>query len=311
MDAQSTYRHSLGRIRGGLPALAVIMLALTLSPRSGWSQDQGGAARTPSASPVPAAWKEGGLLRVCADPENLPFTDVKQEGFDNRIAELIAKELGDSLTYVWWPSRRGYIRNTLRAGSCDVVLGVPTGYDPVMSTKPYYRSTFYLVYPSSRNLRLTSLDDPALRTLRIGVHLIGEDQTHPPPVHALLARGISRNVVGFSTFYGEQHHPDEIFTALEKGDVDVAIVWGPLAGYFAKRSRVPLTLVALPDDERSGLPFAFDIGMGVRRSDKELQARLDDIVTRRQPEIERILREYNVPTVPRSPSADTGAMRNP
>jgi quinoprotein dehydrogenase-associated probable ABC transporter substrate-binding protein len=274
-------------------------MLLSTVPMAGSAQQPAAANRADSAG--------DNVLRVCADPDNLPSSNKTGDGFDNKIAALLAKELGDSLAYVWWPQRRGFIRNTLRARQCDVVFGLPVGYDPVLSTKPYYRSTYYLVYPEGRKLGLTSLDDSALKRLRIGVNLIGDDYAHTPPVHALLARGISANVTGFSTFYGEEHHPGEIITALERGDIDVAIAWGPVAGYFAKRAKIPLTLVPLPDDKASGLPFVFDIGIGVRRSDRELKAKLDETVERLRPGIVRILEEYNVPTVTWPTTIGTGS----
>lgn len=292
MDRETRRNLAHDRVRAVPSSWAVLTLILAvLAPRPGLAQQQPGAKVSQS---VPAAEK---VLRVCADPDNLPSTNRDGEGFDNKIAALLAKELGDSLAYVWWPQRRGFIRNTLRARECDLVLGLPVGYDPVLSTKPYYRSTYYLVYAAGRQPSLTSLDDSALKRLRIGVNLIGDDYAHTPPVHALLARGISANVVGYSTFYGEDHHPGEIIAALERGDIDVAIAWGPMAGYFAKRAATPLTLVPLPDDKVSGLPFVFDIGIGVRRSDRDLKARLDEIVDRLRPAIAGVLEEYHVPTV--------------
>jgi quinoprotein dehydrogenase-associated probable ABC transporter substrate-binding protein len=275
----------------------LVMSLLVARPAPLSSQGYGVEMATSGASQ--RMWKEGHVLRVCADPDNLPFSNRKAEGFDNRIATLLAQELGDSVAYVWWPQRRGFVRNTLRARDCDVLLGVPAGFDPVLETRPYYRSTYSLVYPLARAPGLQSLDDPRLRQLKIGVNLIGEDYTHTPPVHALLKRGISSNVTGFSTFYGEEHHPGEIIDSLAAGNIDVAVVWGPLAGFFAKRSPVPLTIVPLPDDSVSGLQFAFDVGVGVRRADKELRARLDTILDRRRPDVERIIREYGVPTVTR------------
>jgi len=275
-------------VSSGWVALTVILVVL--APRAG-------SAQQPRPNASPSAPADEHVLRVCADPDNLPSTNRNGEGFDNKIAALLAKELGDSLAYVWWPERRGFIRNTLRARECDLVLGLPVGYDPVLSTKPYYRSTYYLVYAAGRQPSLTSLDDSALKRVRIGVNLIGDDYAHTPPVHALLARGISANVVGYSTFYGEDHHPGDIIAALERGDIDVAIAWGPIAGYFAKQAATPLTLVPLPDDKVSGLPFVFDIGIGVRRSDRDLKARLDEIVDRLRPAIAGILEEYHVPTV--------------
>lgn len=293
---------SIDRVRRVPPTWAALtLMLLSLAPLAGSGQQPAAANRAAMDS------VDDKVLRVCADPDNLPSSNKTGDGFDNKIAALLAKELGDSLAYVWWPQRRGFIRNTLRARECDVVFGLPVGYDPVLSTKPYYRSTYYLVYPEDRKLGLKSLDDSALKRLRIGVNLIGDDYAHTPPVHALLARGISANVTGFSTFYGEEHHPGEIITALERGDIDVAIAWGPVAGYFAKRAKIPLTLVPLPDDKASGLPFVFDIGIGVRRSDRELKARLDETVDRLRPGIARILEEYNVPTVTWPTATGTGS----
>jgi quinoprotein dehydrogenase-associated probable ABC transporter substrate-binding protein len=306
MHSEPRESRSIDRARARVLVSAVstaLMVALVTAPRAGSAQAQPGDTTRPAPSwDAPAGAEK--VLRVCADPDNLPFSNRNEEGFENRIATLLARELGDSLVYVWWPQRRGFVRNTLRARECDVVLGAPAGFDPVLSTKPYYRSTYYLVFPTARRPHLTSLDDEALKRVRVGVSLIGEDYEHTPPVHALLARGISTNVTGFSSFYGEEHRPGEIIAALAKGTIDVAIVWGPVAGYFARRSSVPLTLVALPDDKVSGLPFVFDVGFGVRRSDRALKARLDEIVDRRRAEIERILREYDVPTVSGPSAAD-------
>jgi mxaJ protein len=244
-----------------------------------------------------SSWKQRHNLRVCADPQNLPFSNDKREGFDNKIASLIAHELGDSVSYVWWPTRRGFIRNTLAAGRCDIVIGVPVGYDPVAVTKPYYRSTYYIVTRADRKLGITSLDDPKLKTLRIGVNMIGADYTNTPPAHAVSARGLIKNVVGFSGFYDEEHAPGEIVDSLAKGAIDVALVWGPLAGYFSKQSGVPMTLTPLPDADSPDLPFAYDVAIGTRRADRELRAKIDDILVQKRPEINQILMEYNVPTL--------------
>lgn len=243
-------------------------------------------------------WKQKHNLRVCADPENLPFSNRQREGFDNKIADLIAHELGDSVSYAWWPSRRGYIRNTLTAGTCDIVIGIPVGFDPVATSKPYYRSTYYIITRTDKHLDIKTLDDPRLKTLRIGVNLLGEDYTNTPPAHALSAHGVvGRNVVGFSGFYDEEHHPGEIIDSLAKGSIDVALVWGPLAGYFVKRSGVPMTMTPLPDKDSPDLPFAYGVAIGTRRADRELRALIDDILVRKKPEIDKILMEYNVPTI--------------
>jgi quinoprotein dehydrogenase-associated probable ABC transporter substrate-binding protein len=238
-------------------------------------------------------------LRICADPFDLPFSNDKEEGFENKVATIIARDLGASVQNVWWPHRRGFIRNTLSARQCDVVIGVPIGFDPVRTTRAYYRSTYFFVYRADRNLRITSLDDTVLKHLKIGVNLIGYDYTNTPPAHALSARGVVGNVLGFYNFLGpDGDHPQDIIDAVARDSIDVAIVWGPLAGYWGKRARVPMTLVALPDsDPPSGMIFAFSMAMGVRHADKVLAARLDSALERTQGEIQGVLRDYNVPTL--------------
>ena len=237
------------------------------------------------------------VLRVCADPFDLPFSNDKEEGFENKVARIVARDLGYSLQNFWWPHRRGFIRNSLSPRLCDVIIGVPVGFDPVRTTKPYYRSTYHFVYRSDRNLHITSLDDTILKHLRIGVNLIGYDYTNTPPAHALSARGVVGNLVGFYNFLDPtRDHPEDIINAVAHDSIDVAIVWGPLAGYWAKRASVPLTLAALPDsDAASGMTFGFDMAMGVRHSDKALAARLDSIIDKDRAEIVAILLDYNVP----------------
>ncbi len=255
-------------------------------------------AEQPTDFPVTQAWKDFKMLRVCGDPENMPFSDQKAQGFENKIADVIAGALGDSVVYTWWPHRRGFVRNTLSAGECDVVMGVPAGYDPVATTDPYYRSTYYIVTRTDRHLDIQSLDDPRLKTLKVGVGLIGDDYTNTPPAQALASHGVTKNVRGFSLFYDEDTHPQDIVNAVAKGTIDVALVWGPVAGYFAKESSVPLSLVALPDsDSASGVLLAYNVGIGVRHSDREHKGTLDSLLTQKRDTIQGILRAYNVPTV--------------
>lgn len=250
------------------------------------------------------AWpRQRGELRVCSDPDNMPFSNERSEGYENKIAQLVATDLGDSLVNVWWPHRRGFVRSTIRAGLCDLIIGVPKGFDPVLTTKPYFRSTYYFVYRRDRNLNIQSLDDTVLRHLKIGVNLIGYDYTNTPPAHAMSARGVVGNLIGFYSFFNEAaDRPSDIVDAVAKDSIDVAIVWGPMAGYFAKREPVPLTLVALPDsDPKSGMPFAFDITMAVRRSNKAFGAQIDSLLDRRRGDIRSILAEYDVPTIDGQP----------
>src|SRR5580765_2301826 len=237
-------------------------------------------------------------LRVCADPENFPFSNQKMEGFENRIAEVIAKDLGVSVSYVWWGQRRGFIRNTMNAtlkeGRCDVMIGAPAGYDLVRTTKPYYRSTYVFVYRTDKGFQLKTLDDPILKTIKIGVHLLGDDYANPPPVHELSKRGIVKNVVGFDTFYSEKNPPSTIVDAVAGGKIDAAIVWGPAAGYFVLHQKVPMTMVPIPSAP-GDLPFAFDISMGVKRGDDALFDRVQRALMSRQADIAAILKEYGVP----------------
>lgn len=250
--------------------------------------------------------RPAGVLRVCADPNNLPFSNERREGFENKLAELLAQDLGERVEYTWWAQRRGFFRNTLRAGACDVVMGVPSGFEMALTTKPYYRSTYVFLSRKDRHLDVKSFDDPVLNKLRIGVQIIGDDQSNAPPAHALARRNIVANVKGY-TLYGDysQHDPPaRIVDAVAKGDIDLAIVWGPLAGYFAKQSRVPLEVVPVsPQIDQPFLPFVFDISMGVRRGDQELRDRVEQILEKRRPEIDRILEDYRVPRVDREKGA--------
>jgi mxaJ protein len=264
--------------RSGI-AVVLLAVALCLPP----------AARGVTPRPV---------LRVCADPNNLPFSNERGEGFENKIAERLATALGADLRYTWWPQRRGFIRNTLARGTCDVIIGLPAAADMVAHTRPYYRSTYVFVTPQGRPA-VHSFDDPTLRRLRIGIPLVGDDGQNPPPEAALARRGIAGNVVGFAV-YGNYAAPDpplDLLRALARGEIDVAAAWGPQAGYFARVNHLPLTLT--PIEPESGLTFTFDIAVGVRRGprDESLRQRLDRALERERPAIQEILAEYGVPRV--------------
>jgi mxaJ protein len=238
-------------------------------------------------------------LRVCADPNNLPYSDEKREGFEDRLATLVANDLGRPVQYTWWAQRRGFVRNTLKAGKCDVVMGVVAGMGPVVTTTPYYRSVYTFVTRRDTPA-IRSFDDPRLRTLRVGVQLIGDDFANTPPTTALTRRGIVKNVRGYTVFgdYREPNPPSRIVRAVADGEVDVAIVWGPLAGYFARRSAVPLRVAPVsPPFDGGNLPLAFDIAMGVRHGDEAFRDTLNAVIRRRRPEIDRLLAEYGVPRV--------------
>jgi mxaJ protein len=233
-------------------------------------------------------------LRVCADPNNLPFSDQAGSGFENELARLLARELGRPLEYTWWAQRRGALRSTLKAGSCDVVMGIPRALDSVATSKPYYTSSYVFVSKLDRGLDISSFDDPRLRTLRVGVQLVGDDYANTPPVHALSARGISDNIQGFSVLgdYGEKLPAASILKAVEAGDLDVAIVWGPLAGYVARTTPLKLTFTPATDGP---WPMRFAMSMGVRRDDRALLAQLNAFIVHRQPHIDALLERYGVP----------------
>ena len=248
-----------------------------------------------------AAGAQARELRVCADPNNLPFSNAAGEGFENQVVQLLAKDLGAQVRYTWWAQRRGAVRNTLNAGDCDVIPGMASSADMTGTTDPYYRSTYVFVSRADHKLgSLASLDDPRLRTLRIGVQLVGDDGANPPPALSLARRGIVDNVRGYMV-YGDYatHAPQAaVVEAVARGDVDVAVVWGPTAGYFAALQSSPLVLTPVtPWLDGPQAPMVFDISMGVRRDDRALRRELDRALARNRDGIARILDAYHVPRV--------------
>ncbi len=275
-------------------AAGFVLCALALAPPTARA-----TARPPARPPV---------LRVCSDPNNLPFSNRKGEGFENRIAELIAGELHTTVRYYWWPQRRGFVRNTLGAGRCDLVVGIPASDGQVLATRPYYTSTYVFLSRRSSGLGIRSLDDPRLRRLRIGLHFIGDDYHNTPAAAALARRGVVRNLVGYSIYgdYSRPNPPARLIDAVARGEVDVAIVWGPFAGYFGPRTGLPLVSTPVtPALDGPALPFTFAIAAGVRRGDTALQARVDRALESARPRIRAVLERYGVPLV-----AGPGAMRS-
>jgi len=298
------------------PAAALLV---TLLIASAFTSCAGGARRQvqqptqqPTQQQAQQQTRPPGVLRVCADPNNLPFSNRRLEGFENKIAELLAREMKATVEYTWRAQRRGFIRETLRAGACDVVIGMPSSLELALTTAPYYRSTYAFVYRKDRGLNVRSFDDPVLRDVRIGVQMIGDDFANTPPAHALAARHIVSNVKGYSVYgdYAQESPPARIIEAVAKGEVDVAVAWGPLAGYFAKRQRVPLEVVPVsPQIDLPFLPFIYDISMGVRRGDDAFRDQLDEILARNSREIEGILDEYGVPRVGAGGTASGGGTK--
>jgi mxaJ protein len=257
-----------------------------------------------SAGDAPA---QGRDLRVCADPNNLPFSNQRLEGFENKIAQVIADDLHATVSYTWHPQGRGFIRNTLKEKHCDLVIGVPAAYDMVLATRPYYRSTYVFVYAKSRHLELRSFDDPVLAQLKIGLDEIGQDGANTPPALTLARRGIVGNIVGFKMWdvASVENPQGRIIAAVAAGDIDVAIVWGPLGGYFAKRHPAALEVVpvSFATTDPPVFPFVYDISIGVRQGEEALKHELESVLDRRRIEIQGILEDYGVPLVAASRSS--------
>jgi mxaJ protein len=232
-------------------------------------------------------------LRICGDPDNLPFSNEKLEGFENKIAAVVASELGATPTYAWWPHQRGLVRNTIDAGTCDVIFGVPEGLDFVLWTNPYYRSSYVIAYRRDRGYRIASLDAPELKTLRLAVYL------NTPPEESLARRGLLNNVTTYSLYFdpaGDRDRPLKLLADLAAGTVDVGIPWGPLAGYYVKKLNAPLELVPLADE--AGVPLSFDISMGVKKGNTGFKSQLEAAIDRRAADIRAILEDYGVPLMP-------------
>ncbi|RVD60098.1 quinoprotein dehydrogenase-associated putative ABC transporter substrate-binding protein [Mesorhizobium sp. M2D.F.Ca.ET.185.01.1.1] len=267
----------LTRMALGIAALALLILPATAGPRE---------------------------LRVCADPNNLPFSNAAGQGFENRIAEIVADDLGAKLTYTWWAQRRGFVRNTLKAGLCDLVPGTPANLEMLRTTTPYYRSSYVFVTRQD-GPDVTSFNDPRLRGLRIGVQLIGDDGANSPPVRALGRRGIVGHLIGYPVYgdYAAPNPPARIVDAVANGEIDLAVVWGPLAGYFAQKQKVPLRITPVtPRVDGPQLPMIYDISMGVRREDDALRGDVNAALARHKAEIDALLAQYGVPRLDASGS---------
>jgi mxaJ protein len=241
---------------------------------------------------------QAGTLRVCSEPNNLPFSNKAGQGFENKIADLVSRDMSDTVQYTYALQNDSFIKRTLDAHKCDVMMGVSAGMDDIETTRPYYASTYVFVSRKADDSRVASISDPRLRKLKIGVHLIGDDST--PPAMALGQEGIVNNVHGYMIYgdFSKPNPPARLIEAVEDKDVDVAAVWGPLGGYFAKSSPVALTVTPMTGVERfAPLRFRFAIAMGTRKGDTMLRDKLDAIIAREEPAIRNILISYGVPLV--------------
>jgi mxaJ protein len=236
-------------------------------------------------------------FRVCADPNNMPFSNEAGQGFENKLAEVIAAKLGAKLEYTWWSQRKAFVKNSLDEGKCDALMGVPSALDSISATRPYYRSTYVFVSRHDRNLHIVSLMDERLSQLRIGIHVVGDD--YAPPAFALSRRGITQNIVGFSLFgeYGEANPARKIIDAVDRGEVDLAIVWGPFAGYFSRMAKSPLDIEPVSPPTFLGIPFTYDMSIGVHKGNEELKEKLNDALQSESAAVRQILLQYGVPQV--------------
>jgi mxaJ protein len=234
----------------------------------------------------------GAELRVCAEPDNLPFSSAEEAGFENRIARLLAEDLGLELRYTWAPQRRAFVRKTLGEGLCDVWMGVPAGFERVLTTRPYYRSTYVFV---TRTISDVDFQNDKIKTLRIGVQLPGNDLAATPAGHALAAHGAVQNVVGY-TVYGERPAAERIVDAIAEGGLDAGVVWGPAVGWFAAQRKLFVHEAQAPADVAA--PFRFAISVGVRKDARPLRDALDAALERQKDRVQTILRDYAVPLVP-------------
>ncbi len=237
-------------------------------------------------------------LRVCSDPNDLPFSNTEKQGFENKLAEMVGQELQRPIEFVWWPPRARFKEKWLKANRCDLVMGTTSSSDDLLTTRPYYRSSYVFVSRRDRNISVASVTDASLKSYRIGAQIIGDDGETVPPAEEMAQHGLVNNIVGYS-LYGDQlaQNPSaEIITAVAKGDVDLSVAWGPLAAYFASTSPVPLQITPIsPMPQPSAIPVAFSISMGVMAGNTALRDQLDQFIVGRQKEIRRLLLSYGVP----------------
>ena len=255
---------------------------------------------------VALADEQDKTLRVCQDPNNMPFSNQKLMGFENRIAMLLAQELGWKLEHAWYPQRMGFVRNTLRAkmpGSdkyrCDLITGVPSGFEMGITTRPYYRSTYALVYVKGKGLDaietpqdLLTLESGQRKSLRFGVF------TRSPAVDWLLQNGMIDQIVSYQHQTGDpEQYPGQIVERdLVQGKIDVAFVWGPIASYFASHTK-DADISVVPFHPHPDIRFDFSIAMATRHGEKAFRDRIDDLLAKNQHQIHAILTEYGVPII--------------
>ncbi|HMJ29187.1 MAG TPA: substrate-binding domain-containing protein [Xanthobacteraceae bacterium] len=231
------------------------------------------------------------VFSVCADPHNMPFSTDKGEGFENKLAELFANKLGKGIAYAWYPQATGFVRNTLAAHRCDVIMGAPQGDDMVQVTNPYYRTAYALVFKQGRGLEgVDTLEDTRLKGKRIGI------VAGTPPGNNMATNGLMANAKPYPLVVDTRvdSSAEAMMRDLEAGDIDVGVLWGPMAGYYARQARSPMTVVPLVK-ETAGPRLAYRIAMGVRFADQDWKRLLNRMIADNQPAINKLLLSYGVP----------------
>jgi quinoprotein dehydrogenase-associated probable ABC transporter substrate-binding protein len=244
------------------------------------------------------------VLRVCADPRNLPFSNEKGEGFENKLAELFAGKLQKKLDYMYFPQATGFVRLTLGAHRCDVIMGFPQGDDLVQGTNPYYRTAYALVSKQGSGLEdVTALEDARLKGKHIGI------VAGTPPATNMTVNGLMTNAKSYPLMIDTRvdSSAEAMINDLNKGEIDAAILWGPLAGFYAKKADPPLHVTPLVK-EKTGPQLVYRIGMGVRRADQNWKRLLNRLIQEAQPEINKVLFEYGVPLLDENNQAITAEM---
>jgi quinoprotein dehydrogenase-associated probable ABC transporter substrate-binding protein len=265
-----------------LKALGIVILAAAFPAAAAsvsWAVDQPEAV-------------DRSALRVCSDPGNMPFSNQKGEGFENKIAELIAAKLGVPVRYTWFPQATGFLRNTLRARRCDIVIGMASGAELVLSTNPYYRSTYVMVTRKEDGITADRLDDPALKSLRIGL-IAGT-----PPAGVAARNGLMLHATPYDLLVDTRYDSPSrrMVDDLVAKRIDVALLWGPLGGYFAASHGDALTITPLVHEAKADR-MEYYIAMGVRPGEHRWKYEIDQVVAENKEQITAILREYHVPLI--------------
>ena len=243
-------------------------------------------------------------LKVCLDANDLPFSNARGEGFENALAKMVGAGLHRDIEFVWLSKEAPYARKKLGPEACDLAMATAGPSKLMVPTIPYYRSTYVFVTRRDRHLQVAALDDARLATYRIGAQIIGDDDEASPPAEQLARLGLAKNIVAYSVFGYPlgRNTSEELVCAVARGDLDMAVVWGPAAGYFARASAVPLEITRIVPLS-AALPMAFNISIGVRRGDDELRQQLNELIVRVQKEISALIESYGVPLLQVSDTA--------